>query len=115
MAARWVVLLELYPPITTIRSIGSAMSLSTASWRSWVAEQIVSNVRKWSGNVASPYRFARLRRISRSEEHTSELQSRRDLVCRLLLEKKKNLLMVKKTEFQVAWRHDLGMVSNDTT
>src|SRR5438874_3151249 len=29
-------------------------------------------------------------RPSRSEEHTSELQSRRDLVCRLLLEKKKN-------------------------
>src|SRR5215471_20808977 len=28
-------------------------------------------------------------RPSRSEEHTSELQSRRDLVCRLLLEKKK--------------------------
>src|SRR5690349_25009566 len=27
--------------------------------------------------------------LSRSEEHTSELQSRRDLVCRLLLEKKK--------------------------
>src|SRR5690349_22964461 len=27
--------------------------------------------------------------IDRSEEHTSELQSRRDLVCRLLLEKKK--------------------------
>src|SRR5204862_8005482 len=28
-------------------------------------------------------------RRHRSEEHTSELQSRRDLVCRLLLEKKK--------------------------
>src|SRR5690349_23059933 len=28
-------------------------------------------------------------RPDRSEEHTSELQSRRDLVCRLLLEKKK--------------------------
>src|SRR5690349_23733180 len=28
---------------------------------------------------------------ARSEEHTSELQSRRDLVCRLLLEKKKNV------------------------
>src|SRR5690349_23856716 len=27
----------------------------------------------------------------RSEEHTSELQSRRDLVCRLLLEKKKQV------------------------
>src|SRR5438874_7574552 len=33
---------------------------------------------------------AQLRRaLARSEEHTSELQSRRDLVCRLLLEKKK--------------------------
>src|SRR5699024_12135595 len=30
--------------------------------------------------------------ISRSEEHTSELQSRFDLVCRLLLEKKKILM-----------------------
>src|SRR5204862_7418084 len=28
-------------------------------------------------------------KLDRSEEHTSELQSRRDLVCRLLLEKKK--------------------------
>src|SRR5690349_23097546 len=31
-------------------------------------------------------------RNRRSEEHTSELQSRRDLVCRLLLEKKKHLI-----------------------
>src|SRR5690606_40306330 len=30
------------------------------------------------------------RRHPRSEEHTSELQSRENLVCRLLLEKKKN-------------------------
>src|SRR5437868_11207186 len=30
----------------------------------------------------------------RSEEHTSELQSRFDLVCRLLLEKKKNIEVV---------------------
>src|SRR5438132_3985503 len=30
------------------------------------------------------------RREMRSEEHTSELQSHSDLVCRLLLEKKKN-------------------------
>src|SRR2546429_6933420 len=29
-------------------------------------------------------------RVTRSEEHTSELQSRLHLVCRLLLEKKKN-------------------------
>src|SRR3712207_8162878 len=39
---------------------------------------------RWPGRAASPWR--RLR----SEEHTSELQSRQYLVCRLLLEKKKN-------------------------
>src|SRR5690349_24253773 len=33
---------------------------------------------------------------SRSEEHTSELQSRRDLVCRLLLEKKKKTATSKR-------------------
>src|SRR5690349_23281199 len=33
------------------------------------------------------------RRAGRSEEHTSELQSRRDLVCRLLLEKKKKKIL----------------------
>src|SRR5690349_24574881 len=33
----------------------------------------------------------------RSEEHTSELQSRRDLVCRLLLEKKKKQTDCPKT------------------
>src|SRR5947209_14688384 len=49
----------------------------------------------------SDYEFLRLRRrkvrvvnvteVTRSEEHTSELQSRQYLVCRLLLEKKKQL------------------------
>src|SRR5690349_22413639 len=34
----------------------------------------------------------------RSEEHTSELQSRRDLVCRLLLEKKKKSTIPKLPE-----------------
>src|SRR5690349_23903528 len=37
-----------------------------------------------------------LRRDARSEEHTSELQSRRDLVCRLLLEKKKKEKKIRK-------------------
>src|SRR5438874_9882697 len=43
---------------------------------------------------------------ARSEEHTSELQSRRDLVCRLLLEKKKkkkkkNEIIQNKTEHKI--------------
>src|SRR3712207_7309521 len=39
-------------------------------------------------------RGRRVARGARSEEHTSELQSRQYLVCRLLLEKKKNRLPV---------------------
>src|SRR2546427_2559815 len=39
---------------------------------------------------AEPARHAR-RRARRSEEHTSELQSQSNLVCRLLLEKKKTV------------------------
>src|SRR5207249_8754509 len=39
-----------------------------------------------SATISSTFMFPR------SEEHTSELQSRFDLVCRLLLEKKKNYI-----------------------
>src|SRR5438874_11301488 len=39
------------------------------------------------------WRRLRVSSTSRSEEHTSELQSRRDLVCRLLLEKKKKKIL----------------------
>src|SRR5438874_9557296 len=47
-----------------------------------------------SGHLEKVYENALAHRLAksvspRSEEHTSELQSRRDLVCRLLLEKKK--------------------------
>src|SRR3712207_7822954 len=38
----------------------------------------------------SPAIAAQMASVKRSEEHTSELQSRQYLVCRLLLEKKKN-------------------------
>src|SRR5262245_63902442 len=42
--------------------------------------------------VTTPYTFAAtVNVIERSEEHTSELQSLRHLVCRLLLEKKKKI------------------------
>src|SRR5437868_11168272 len=41
------------------------------------------------GAHGKPVLFLHPKDFSRSEEHTSELQSRFDLVCRLLLEKKK--------------------------
>src|SRR5438105_8556020 len=48
---------------------------------------------KWANGILSARmeRRYRGRDRQRSEEHTSELQSRVDLVCRLLLEKKKSV------------------------
>src|SRR2546421_2015940 len=45
------------------------------------------NDKRSRGNASSTRRMS----LQRSEEHTSELQSRSDLVCRLLLEKKKKI------------------------
>src|SRR5256885_11710004 len=44
--------------------------------------------------------------IERSEEHTSELQSPCNLVCRLLLEKKKNKVQFYKHRIDVCIRND---------
>src|SRR3989442_5327791 len=54
---------------------------SRAPWRLWHASQPPPPLRPQS----------RLHFRQRSEEHTSELQSRPHLVCRLLLEKKKRI------------------------
>src|SRR5206468_10104367 len=49
----------------------------------------------------------------RSEEHTSELQSRSDLVCRLLLEKKKDVQQLCPTQsHDVALRDHLLLIRN---
>src|SRR5947209_14007659 len=42
---------------------------------------------------------------SRSEEHTSELQSRQYLVCRLLLEKKKNIQLAQHVDERAPLAH----------
>src|SRR5438445_7182385 len=47
----------------------------------WINSVVNHGGRKWPTGVSFYFR---------SEEHTSELQSRQYLVCRLLLEKKKN-------------------------
>src|SRR2546421_7498603 len=49
----------------------------------------------WSSDVCSS---------DRSEEHTSELQSRSDLVCRLLLEKKKKRIVIPLVKEQISGR-----------
>src|SRR2546422_8335805 len=60
-------------------------------------------VHPFSNGVAVPPRLQNLfRKLSpvRSEEHTSELQSRLHLVCRLLLEKKKKKIRNNKSQNQ---------------
>src|SRR3712207_8787247 len=51
----------------------------------------------WVGWVVERYGAFPVRRGERSEEHTSELQSRQYLVCRLLLEKKKETVYIYST------------------
>src|SRR3712207_6934049 len=53
----------------------------------------------------------------RSEEHTSELQSRQYLVCRLLLEKKKNthLAMPNRTPRRIACGRDVLQIQTGRT
>src|SRR5690606_40214743 len=54
-----------------------------------VREVVVRDRRRDRRNETARRRDQRLGDTGRSEEHTSELQSRENLVCRLLLEKKK--------------------------
>src|SRR3712207_7919172 len=85
----------LFPYTTLFRSIGRTMpdgtTLTKDNLGSWIRELIPpqgvprddadATVWDWTVDSTDP---------ERSEEHTSELQSRQYLVCRLLLEKKKN-------------------------
>src|SRR5438874_7121582 len=80
----------LFPYTTLFRSI----QLCPASVKLRALPVACLITRKWCKSKAAAYLASAVVTPARSEEHTSELQSRRDLVCRLLLEKKK-----KKTDF----------------
>src|SRR5256885_12973133 len=81
----------LFPYTTLFRSYASAVAPDTKSSR---LERSVSRGRGVRRAYPESPRPARRRdasaRRARSEEHTSELQSPCNLVCRLLLEKKKS-------------------------
>src|SRR5690606_40550921 len=65
----------------------SPPSTSSVSRRAWSCLTPLCSARRWLvSKISTP---KRLPPAVRSEEHTSELQSRENLVCRLLLEKKK--------------------------
>src|SRR5436305_8068962 len=54
-------------------------------------QRVIDTITKAFEAAAVPLKEASAADLNRSEEHTSELQSRPHLVCRLLLEKKKIL------------------------
>src|SRR2546429_5220884 len=77
----------LFPYTTLFRSGNSACKRNAKrSWRN--SALVMTTIRQWS-------------ELGRSEEHTSELQSRLHLVCRLLLEKKNKIIKYSKRTLRV--------------
>src|SRR5260370_28872925 len=92
----------LFPYTTLFRSVAVAQGNLTVS----ISE---------SPQVSQPQPFARGRTVvTRSEEHTSELQSHLNLVCRLLLEKKKKIRKRdQKSEYSISKSKSLVCYINE--
>src|SRR2546427_7087310 len=82
----------LFPYTTLFRSDGAAVR-ALACLRRRRREGRRTGARPTVALVTRGGCCRRRMRYRRSEEHTSELQSQSNLVCRLLLEKKKNLVL----------------------
>src|SRR3712207_8641557 len=78
----------LFPYTTLFRSVGRIRRDPTVE-HGLALFVVGDNLRKGAALNAIQIAEVMLARARRSEEHTSELQSRQYLVCRLLLEKKK--------------------------
>src|SRR2546427_8500536 len=83
----------LFPYTTLFRSLLLAATIDTLIPRDWLVRVLGSRAARSSilgGLIAFPGMMCSCCAAPvRSEEHTSELQSQSNLVCRLLLEKKK--------------------------
>src|SRR5256885_5586656 len=82
----------LFPYTTLFRSqicIAPDYLLVDEKIRDAFVEKLRAAIAPETGLIVNDRHAARVKRLFRSEEHTSELQSPCNLVCRLLLEKKK--------------------------
>src|SRR2546427_2935744 len=87
-AARWAAATERTP----LRHSRTTLPPSGTAARSWLSKSgfMAMDGHCFQATATAPgTRPTHSRSASRSEEHTSELQSQSNLVCRLLLEKKK--------------------------
>src|SRR2546430_12197375 len=75
------------------RAIGNSPPHAYQVWRQDFDEMLFAHARECGANAREGHEAVNIEqrgpRDTRSEEHTSELQSQSNLVCRLLLEKKK--------------------------
>src|SRR3712207_6869971 len=87
----------LFPYTTLFRSVADSNHSSTSS------RCVAASCRKPVASVNhAAYSSADCSEPTRSEEHTSELQSRQYLVCRLLLEKKtKTIYITSSTTYNI--------------
>src|SRR2546427_4761395 len=85
----------LFPYTTLFRSmkpfiiVGGGLAGSEAAWQLAERGVPVTLYEMRPARTTPAHKTDRLAELVRSEEHTSELQSQSNLVCRLLLEKKK--------------------------
>src|SRR5690348_17398810 len=106
--------------LTENQYLRSRMPSSTSSLSKighWCRNRLYSSLVQNPMTCSTPARLYQLRSnstISRSEEHTSELQSPVHLVCRLLLEKKKKINKKKKHSIKIIKYTDYTIQSSDT-
>src|SRR2546422_1188226 len=91
----------LFPYTTLFRSVEQEPTTR-------VCQQVVRVARK----LKLPVVLFTLQNVERSEEHTSELQSRLHLVCRLLLEKKKKYGLTKDCDNLVSLSRGVYLASH---
>src|SRR3712207_8157431 len=85
----------LFPYTTLFRSARELAELLARA-----VEQLEQAIGKLESGKGGDEHSAEVHRL-RSEEHTSELQSRQYLVCRLLLEKKKKTILQKDSTYKI--------------
>src|SRR5438445_7813172 len=93
----------LFPYTTLFRSDGARNSPNRPARAPPPARATAPRPRRRGGPSRAP---------ARSEEHTSELQSRQYLVCRLLLEKKKNTTSTNRDKTDSSQAQDKTYSSN---
>src|SRR2546430_5390326 len=79
-----------------VRALAQAQEGAAALLKLAKEEKLPQDMKLMAGSELNNIRWAKIKTeaAQRSEEHTSELQSQSNLVCRLLLEKKKNTFFI---------------------